>query len=60
MVTLGKEKFIYDIYEKEDNYKFDVRLIPFEDAKGAGYIKNLRERLENKEDFVSLDEIDWK
>lgn len=45
---------------KERGYKFNVRLIPFEDAKGSGYIKNLRERLENKGDFVSLDEIDWK
>lgn len=43
---------------KERGHKFSVSLIPFEDAKGSGYIKNLRERLENKDDLVRLDEIE--
>ena len=47
---------------KERCYKFKVNLILFEDAKGSGYIKKLKERLENKndDDFVRFDEIDWK
>ena len=47
---------------KERGYKFNVNMIPFEDAKGSGYIKKLKERLKNKNDgdFVRFDEIDWK
>lgn len=41
---------------KERGYKFNVNLIPFEEAKGSGYIKKLMERLENNDDFVKLDE----
>ena len=44
---------------KERGYNFIVNMTPFEDAKGSGYIKNLRERLEDKDDFVSLDKIEW-
>ena len=46
---------------KERGYKFNVNLIPLKEAKGSGYIKKLKERLENKndDDFVRLDKIDW-
>lgn len=32
---------------KERDYKFKVRMIPVEEAKGSGIIKDLRERLHN-------------
>ncbi len=48
-----------DKWLKERGYKFDVRLIPFEEAEGSGTIKELRERLKNKENFVKLEDIDW-
>ncbi len=45
---------------KERGHKFNVNLIPFEKAKGSGYIKNLNEILENKDDFIIFDEIEWE
>lgn len=42
---------------KDRGYKFGVRIIPIEDAKGSGIIKELRERLKNNEDFVRHEEL---
>lgn len=42
----------------ERGYKFEVRLIPLEEAKGSGMIKDLRERLKNKEDFIKLEDVE--
>lgn len=43
---------------RERGYKFNVSLIPFENAKGSGYVKKLKERLEDK-DIEKLGEIGW-
>lgn len=43
---------------KERGYKFNVNLISLEEAKGSGYIKNLRERLGTNEKLKTINFAD--
>jgi hypothetical protein len=53
VVTKAVKKWLND-----RGYQFTVKMIPIEDAKGSGSIKELRERLKNKEDFGKLEDME--
>jgi hypothetical protein len=48
-----------DKWLKDRGFEFKVRLIPMEEARGSGSIKELKERLKNldKEKFIKLDDL---